>query len=281
MEFKQDIDIQIAEKMSRFPLLGETLPDTWNLKLTSEFHMTNDSHLFKTEPAKGRLPLYEGKMIHQFTHQYALPKYWLDEKEARQALLKRGEVDKGQILDYQTYRLGFRSVSSSTNERSLISSLIPKLVFCGNSLSISECEQNNFQDNQSFKIFIVAVLNSFLIDWMLRQKVSQNLNFFYIYQLPIPRLKEGDRYFEEIVEKASKLICVSEEFDELAKEVGIGSHKNGVTEETERAKIRAKLDAIVAHLYELNEIEFQHILSTFPLASESVKTATLKAYQNL
>jgi Alw26I/Eco31I/Esp3I family type II restriction m6 adenine DNA methyltransferase len=281
MEFKQDIDIQIAEKMSRFPLLGETLPDTWNLKLTSEFHMTNDSYLFKTEPAKGRLPLYEGKMIHQFTHQYALPKYWLDEKEARQALLKRGEVDKGQILDYQTYRLGFRSVSSSTNERSLISSLIPKLVFCGNSLSISECEQNNFQDNQSFKIFIVAVLNSFLIDWMLRQKVSQNLNFFYIYQLPIPRLKEGDRYFEEIVEKAAKLICVSEEFDELAKEVGIGSHKNGVTEETERAKIRAKLDAIVAHLYELNEIEFQHILSTFPLVPESVKTATLKAYQNL
>ncbi|NCR14930.1 MAG: ATP-binding protein [Microcystis aeruginosa SX13-11] len=278
MEFKQDIDIQIAEKMSRFPLLGETLPDTWNLKLTREFHMTDDSYLFKTEPAKGRLPLYEGKMIHQFTHQYALPKYWLDEKEARQALLKRGEVDKGQILDYQTYRLGFRSVSSSTNERSLISSLIPKLVFCGNSLSISECEQNNFQDNQSFKIFIVAVLNSFLIDWMLRQKVSQNLNFFYIYQLPIPRLKEGDRYFEEIVEKAAKLICVSEEFDELAKEVGIDSHKNGVTEETERAKIRAKLDAIVAHLYELNEIEFQHILSTFPLASESVKIATLKAY---
>ncbi|NCS07391.1 MAG: ATP-binding protein [Microcystis aeruginosa G13-07] len=281
MEFKQDIDIQIAEKMSRFPLLGETLPDTWNLKLTREFHMTDDSYLFKTEPAKGRLPLYEGKMIHQFTHQYALPKYWLDEKEARQALLKRGEVDKGQILDYQTYRLGFRSVSSSTNERSLISSLIPKLVFCGNSLSISECEQNNFQENEAFKIFIVAVLNSFLIDWMLRQKVSQNLNFFYIYQLPIPRLKEGDRYFEEIVEKAAKLICVSEEFDELAKEVGIGSHKNGVTEETERAKIRAKLDAIVAHLYELNEIEFQHILSTFPLASESVKIATLKAYQNL
>ncbi len=281
MEFKQDIDIHIAEKMSRFPLLGETLPDTWNLKLTREFHMTDDSYLFKTEPAQGRLPLYEGKMIHQFTHRYALPKYWLDEKEARQALLKRGEVDKGQILDYQTYRLGFRSISSSTNERSLISSLIPKSVFCGNSLSVSEYEQNNFQENEAFKFFIVTMLNSFLIDWMLRQKVSANINMFYIYQLPIPRLKEGDRYFQEIVEKASKLICTTEEFDELAKEVGIGSHKNGVTEEGERMAIRAKLDAIVGHLYELNEIEFQHILSTFPLVSESVKTATLKAYQNL
>ncbi|GCA77283.1 hypothetical protein MiTe_04136 [Microcystis aeruginosa NIES-2520] len=281
MEFKQDIDIHIAEKMSRFPLLGETLPDTWNLKLTSEFHMTNDSHLFKTEPAQGRLPLYEGKMIHQFTHQYALPKYWLDEKEARQALLKRGEVDKGQILDYQTYRLGFRSVSSSTNERSLISSLIPKSVFCGNSLSISEYEQNNFRENEAFKFFILTILNSFLIDWMLRQKVSQNLNFFYIYQLPIPRLKEGDKYFQEIVENAAKLICTTEEFDQLAKEVGIGSHKNGVTEEAERMAIRAKLDAIVAHLYELTLTEFQHILSTFPLVPESVKTATLKAYQTL
>ncbi len=281
MEFKQDIDIHIAEKMSRFPLLGETLPDTWNLKLTSEFHMTNDSHLFKTEPAQGRLPLYEGKMIHQFTHQYALPKYWLDEKEARQALLKRGEVDKGQILDYQTYRLGFRSVSSSTNERSLISSLIPKSVFCGNSLSISEYEQNNFRENEAFKFFILTILNSFLIDWMLRQKVSQNLNFFYIYQLPIPRLKEVDKYFQEIVENAAKLICTTEEFEQLAKEVGIGSHKNGVTEEAERMAIRAKLDAIVAHLYELTLTEFQHILSTFPLVPESVKTATLKAYQTL
>jgi hypothetical protein len=43
--------------MSRFPLLGETLPDTGNLKLTQELQMNNDSHLFKTEPAKGRLPL--------------------------------------------------------------------------------------------------------------------------------------------------------------------------------------------------------------------------------
>jgi len=45
--------------------------------------------------------------------------------------------------------------------------------------------------------------------------------------------------------------------------------------------IRAKLDAIVAHLYELTLTEFQHILSTFPLVPESVKTATLKAYQTL
>ncbi|MBE9089337.1 ATP-binding protein [Microcystis aeruginosa LEGE 11464] len=277
MEFKQDIDIHIAEKMSRFPLLGETLPDTWNLKLTSEFHMTNDSHLFKTEPAEGRLPLYEGKMIHQFTHRYALPKYWLDEKEARQALLKRGEVDKGQILDYQTYRLGFRSIARNTDIRTLIVGTIPKNVFCGNSILVS----SDISISNTELIFLEAILNSLIIDFCARQKVSANINMFYIYQLPIPRLKEGDKYFQEIVENAAKLICTTEEFEQLAKEVGIGSHKNGVTEEAERMEIRAKLDAIVAHLYELTPTEFQHILSTFPLVPESVKTATLKAYQNL
>ncbi|MDB9420065.1 Eco57I restriction-modification methylase domain-containing protein [Microcystis aeruginosa CS-563/04] len=280
MEFKQDIDIHIAEKMSRFPLLGETLPDTWNLKLTREFDMTNDSHLFKTEPAKGRLPLYEGKMIHQFTHQYALPKYWLDEKEARQALLKRGEVDKGQILDYQTYRLGFRDVARNTDIRTMIATILPPNVFCPHTMSLEKIDKQP-TINLKERCYLLSIFNSFVFDRSIRDKVTSHLSFFYIYQTPIPRLKEGDRYFEEIVEKAAKLICVSEEFDELAKEVGIGSHKNGVTEETERAKILAKLDAIVAHLYELNEIEFQHILSTFPLVSESVKIATLKAYQTL
>ncbi|GCA79543.1 Eco57I restriction-modification methylase domain-containing protein [Microcystis aeruginosa] len=280
MEFKQDIDIHIAEKMSHFPLLGETLPDTWNLKLTREFDMTNDSYLFKTEPAEGRLPLYEGKMIHQFTHRYALPKYWLDEKEARQALLKRGEVDKGQILDYQTYRLGFRDVARNTDIRTMIATILPPNLFCPHTMSLEKIYKQPTISLKE-KCYLLSIFNSFVFDRSIRDKVTSHLSFFYIYQTPIPRLKEGDKYFQEIVENAAKLICTTEEFEQLAKEVGIGSHKNGVTEEGERMAIRAKLDAIVAHLYELTPTEFQHILTTFPLVPESVKTATLKAYQTL
>jgi hypothetical protein len=281
MEFKQDIDIQIAEKMSRFPLLGETLPDTWNLKLTSEFHMTNDSYLFKTEPAKGRLPLYEGKMIEQFSHGLSQPRYWINESEGRKAIL--GKLpDNQQILDYQTYRTGFRKIARNTDSRTLIATIIPPAFHGENFQSIVHFQEEvNRATNNKECLFLVAIWNSFVLDYSLRHRVSANINFFYIYQLPIPRLKEGDKYFQEIVENAAKLICTTEEFDQLAKEVGIGSHKNGVTEEAERMAIRAKLDAIVAHLYELTPTEFQHILSTFPLVPESVKTATLKAYQNL
>jgi hypothetical protein len=104
---------------------------------------------------------------------------------------------------------------------------------------------------------------------------------FYIYQLPVPRLTEKDAYFQEIVERAAKLICTTPEYDELAKEVGLESHKNGITDERERGKIRAELDGIIAHLYGLTEGEFSHILNTFPIVAETVKDAALKAYRDL
>ena len=87
MEFKSALDVQIAEKMLRFPLLGERMEGCWNLSLTREFDMTNDSHLFKTKPGAGRLPLYEGKMIHQFDAQFGQARYWVDEAEGRKGFI--------------------------------------------------------------------------------------------------------------------------------------------------------------------------------------------------
>ncbi|WP_197285300.1 MULTISPECIES: hypothetical protein [Planktothricoides] len=274
MEFQNPLDIQIAEKMTRFPLLGEQIPGKWNLKLKQEFNMTTDSHLFKTEPKPGRLPLYEGKMIHQFTHQFAEPRYWVDEKEGRQAIIGKKGTDIGEKLDYQNYRLGFRAIARNTDIRTLIISMMPSNIFCGNSV-LSTCNLNL----SGFEMLAMLSLgNSFVIDAYLRSMVSANINMFYIYQLPVPRLTEGDPYFTEIVERAAKLICTTPEFDDLAAEVGLGSHKNGVTDEMERAKLRAELDGMIAHFYQLTETEFQHIMNTFPIVQDAVKAAALKAY---
>ena len=67
VEFRNDTDLQIAQKMLGFPRLGEPIDHAWNLVLGNELHMTGDSRLFKSAPHPGRLVLYEGKMIHQFT----------------------------------------------------------------------------------------------------------------------------------------------------------------------------------------------------------------------
>ncbi|WP_043939769.1 Eco57I restriction-modification methylase domain-containing protein [Planktothrix prolifica] len=275
MEFKNEIDFYIADKMARFPLLSERIEGKWNLELHREFNMTDDKDLFKPK-INNFLPLYEGKMIHQFTHLFAEPKYWVDEKEARQALLGRKGVDEGQKLDYQNYRFAYRAIASSTNARSLIGTLIPSNVFCGNSLNVATPNQGN-----KVTLFICAVLNGFCVDFALRQMVSANINMFYIYQLPVPRLGVGDKYFNEIVERAAKLICTTPEFDELAQEVGLGSHKRGVTNEVERGKLRAELDGMIAHLYGLTEEEFAYILTTFPIVPEPVKVATINAYRDV
>jgi hypothetical protein len=280
MEFQGDIDVQIAKKILRFPLLGEKIEGKWNLKLTAEFHMTNDSKLFKTEAAIGRLPLYEGKMIHQFTHQFAKPRYWVDEKEARKSLLGKIE-DKGQKIDYQEYRLGFRDIARNTDQRTLICSITPR-IFHGNKLpNINPIENGKILIYAIEQVFLCGILNSFMIDWTIRQRVTTTLNFFYIYQLPVPRLQKGDKWFDEIVERAAKLICTTPEFDDLAKEVGLGSHLNGVTNEVQRAKLRAELDGIIAHLYQLTEVEFAHILTTFPIVPDPTKQAALNAYRDV
>jgi hypothetical protein len=283
MEFKSKVDIGIAQKMLKFPLLGDKLADTWNVVLANEFHMTNDSSLFRTEPGPGRLPLYEGKMIHQFTHQWSKPRYWVDEKEGRSAILGR-KADRGQKLDYQSYRLGYRAIGRTTDQRALIVTVFPFKSFAGNSLIISRrfsLENGNAIIDDRQTLFLTSILNSFIADYFIGQKISANLNMFYIYQLPVPRLTEQDIFFRMIVERAAKLICTTSEFQELWESVmpDTGwSTSVAALDSSVRAKLRAELDGIIAHLYGLSEEEFSHILDTFPLVEQQIKDAALDAY---
>lgn len=277
MEFHGEVDKKIIDKLVEFPSLGENLKDNWNLKIGSEFHMTGDSFLFKEKPSKNTLPLYEGKMINQFEHHTSLAKYWVSEKEGRRAVIGRKKEDEGEILPYQNYRLGFRAVAGNTNSRTIIVGPIPRNVFCGNSLLVSE---NLFGSNL---IYAQALLNSFIVDYYARQMVTNNINMFYINQLPVPRLKPKDKWYQPIVERAVRLICTTDEFAELWEEVmkTQWSEKVAATKEYDRNKLRAELDGIIAHVYNLTEEEFAYILSTFPIVPQPQKVATQNAYRDV
>lgn len=69
--------------------------------------------------------------------------------------------------------------------------------------------------------------------------------------------------------------------DDLAKAVGLKSHKAGATDPAERARLRAELDGLVAHLYGLSEEEYTHILGTFPLVADAVKVDAHNAYRRV
>src|ERR1019366_1598971 len=174
MEFNNLIDILIVEKISKHPFLGDKTDDTWKLELSREFDMTNDSNLFEGVQGSTSLPLYEGKMMHQFTHQRRGPRYWIDAGTGRKELIDKeiGRIEKNiyKLADEEAFfsiahtrharvmaffqhlgiapitdadvhiapdapRLAFRDIARNTDDRTLIATILPPGVFAGNTLN--------------------------------------------------------------------------------------------------------------------------------------------------
>ena len=278
LEFRSATDVSIVEKMLKFPSLGQELEGVWNLQLTREFDMSMSSKAFKTQVADNRLPLFTGRMFNQFEITKEHSGYWIDEAEGRRVLLGK-TADTGQRLDYQGYRWLHRRIARSTDTRTLISTIAPPRVFTEvNSTTLKVIDSGI---NPIEQCYWCGVANSMVLDWLLRQSITTTLNMFYIYQLPVPRLPSADPRCVSIADRAARLICTTAAYDGLAKDVGLRSHVDGTTDLTERAKLRAELDGLVAHLYGLTEAEFAHILGTFPLVAEPTKIAALNAWRDV
>jgi len=295
IEFKNEQEVSIAEKVSIHPMLcGDD--KGWNLELYGEeMNMTRSAESFLTTPAK--FTLYEGSMIWHFTNKFAEARYWINESEIKEDFLNKkvkritGLYSQPKDLknDYDTYRLAIRKIASNTNERTLITTIIPKYAITGNSLTVNfpfkhDVKKYNELSFGNDELFILStILNSYVVDFILRSRVTTNLNLFYLYQLPIPRLSSKDKWYKPIVENAAKLICTTAEFADLWQEVmkTNWSEKIAVTNEIERNTLRAELDGIIANIYGLTEEEFVYILGTFPIVKAAQKELALAAYKTL
>jgi hypothetical protein len=271
-EFRSTRDVAIAEKMIRFPLLGENVPGaTWKVELHREFNMTDDAYLFHKQRRADMLPLYEGKMIHQFDAFFEDARFFIPESEAREALLRDGNPDTQ--LEYQRYRLAYRDVARNTDVRTMIAAILPKRVFAGHTLHLSA------NLSASYLLYFVAIANSFVFDWLLRHKVSAHCSIFYVYQMPMPRLSEGHVAFDRLVTLAAKLVCTRDEFEDLAREARARLER-AAHDPAQRTAICAQIDSIVAHLYGITNDELQHILAAFPLVATGVKEQVLEAFRS-
>ena len=262
LEIKTPRDYEIVKKLLKNPLLGEDVPNMWKVQMQSGFHMTGDSHLFQT--GKLGIPLLEGKNIEQFTHQWKdspTPKYSIFEKDVLSNL-------KEEKLYHNRYWMAYRLIASSTNYRTFIAAIIPPGYVCGHSLAIVK------NDDIKVLCYLAGIINSFIADYFIRQKISANVTMFNFLETPVPRISAG-KEFELIVRKVAQLVCTTNEFSELKKEAGI---QVSITNENERRMIRAQLDTIIAKLYGITKDELKHILQQFPLVTQTQKDLVLEQY---
>lgn len=208
MEFSSPQDIYITSTIyDKHALLGSGSAFPWKVEFGLEIHKTNSSYLLKSEPTE--MPLYEGKMIHQFDHCFNEPHFWLDRDAVEERLGKRA-------WEAKKYRLGYREIAASTNERTLLPTVLPR-AYHGHKLPAAlpydeEKAPRGIKPRDS--LWLAALMSSFVIDFCLRKKVTTSISMFYVYSLPIvaPKLTDSVSLVRAL---SARLICTTTDMGDL------------------------------------------------------------------
>ena len=283
-ELRSNAEKHLFESLhSTHPPLGVRDKSTWNVYFSRELDMTNDSSWFidvsdarstgGQEQADGTwlhqthgrlLPLYEGRMVHQFDA--SAKRYvegqgraakWLPLGPSEKRLAPHFLIPEKVVLDRGLSlkaRAGFCDVTGHANERTVLAALIPALAACGN--KVPTCRFDC--DDDDLPWLWLATANSFVVDWMIRRRVSTTLNYFVWEQIPFPRLDPGSGLGRELVG--------------LARQLDNPTHRPWAMNALgARASVRAQIDAAVCDAFALSIEDFALVLSDFPLLDRGVR----------
>ncbi len=283
MEFQRQLDIDIAEKMYRWPAFGDSKATGPEHVFSREVDMGTDRDLF-SEATDG-LPLYEGRMVDQFDYRAkgyrsgrGRSAVWEDLSFAnpRKSVQPQWYVPIDRIPDKcssrtRTYRIGFCDVTGPTNERTLIAALLPPHTICGHIVPTILFEE---QRSQWRLLYWLAVANSYVVDYIARKKVSLHMSYTVVESLPFPVVDRNDPRARCLVTLSARLSCAGPEmidfWNELASDGWVpaassGSLVAGELDEARRLQLRAEIDAIVARdLFNLTRSELEYVLDVFP-----------------
>jgi hypothetical protein len=277
----------------------------WGIKFLRMLDQTNDAELFRTAEElramglrqegnvwkKGKrtfLPLYEAKMVQAYDHRAAgvlvqsanwvrqgqtestspvshqnpefvvQPRWWVDGRDVGRMLGNR----------VQPSYLCYKDVTSPTNQRTMIAAMIPH-VGVVNSAPLVLADESILPRQVCC---LLANLNSFVLDFVARQKVGGvHLNFFVVNQLPLfdPARyqdkcpwRKGQTLERWISDRVLKLTCTANDMRPLAEAAGLDPPVHP-WKAHERAELTAELDAAYFLLYGIQREDVEYILSTF------------------
>jgi hypothetical protein len=98
------------------------------------------------------------------------------------------------------------------------------------------------------------------MDWYARRFVEVNMNFFILNPFPVPRPNRSDERWRRTIAIAARLASPDSRFADWAKVVGV---RHGPLKPDEKEDKTAELDAVVAQLYGLSELQLVHLFETF------------------
>jgi hypothetical protein len=276
VSFKQGL-FNMTSDSALFHKRGDLEADGWTL----------DGNVFHRGQER-MLPLYQGVMIDFYDHRaadvihsptalkrqnqpsylsaaekadarrLALPIYWVSSD------VVAAELDGRWTHDWLS---GFSRVTSPTNARSMVPTLIPYAGVGDNIFML-------FADRMP--VVLNAVLASIAFDYVTRQKIGGlNMNFFYVEQLPVPDVNrfEDDCPWESsstvrswIETRALELSFTAWDMTPFARELG-DQRTPFKWDPVRRAILRAELDGALFHIFGLDRDDADYVLSTFPIVN--------------
>ncbi|HLT97784.1 MAG TPA: hypothetical protein VK070_13480 [Acidimicrobiia bacterium] len=109
--------------------------------------------------------------------------------------------------------------------------------------------------------YVLGILSSIPLDWYARRFVELHLTFQLLSAFPMPSPDRSDPLRQRVVEIAGELAAVDARYAAWAEELGVSVGSRHIHEEREDGI--AELDAVVSHLYGLDEEDVVHIFETF------------------
>ena len=156
----------------------------------------------------------------------------------------------------------FRGIARATDERTVLADNLPPSG-AGNSAPVITYQQSK----SVASALVLANLNSLPLDWTARLSVGGiNMNFYIVKQLPVlpPEVYvetalTGDTWVEMIVPRALELTYTAWDLQPFAQDLGYEGPPF-VWDEERRHRLKCELDAIYAHLYQLDREDLAWIL---------------------
>jgi hypothetical protein len=268
LELRGNADLEIAKALLTNPQRLNAWCSKRNIRFGCDLHMTADAGCFNQADADG-LMLHEGKTFHQYTDTWhARPRYSVPFTSLSPLV----------AVASRHYRLAFRDIARSNDERTMIACIVTPGVVFGHTATV---EKSPGIRKSADALLLCALFNSFPFDWLVRQKAATHLSLYMLDVLPIPDFGGPESRF--LADGALRLSCNHTGYVNLWREqAGPTLTPPVLADEQTRWVLRAGMDAVVAKSYGLDRRQYDHLLRSFSQRSfPQPMTMCLNAFDDL